>query len=249
MKSIIVLFLTSTILLSMDVSEIVRKSDEIRNIPKAFFERGHIVQYRNARKVDSMTLDVYAKEFDGGYKTLVKILSPKKDKNKLMLRDGNKMWIYDPSSKATAQMSPQQRLMGQSSSSDVMSANFVNDYKLKLMGIETVKNGEKKQREAYKIVMHAKSTSVSYSYVEYWVDKVNFRPIRAKFYSVGKDLLKTSYYRKFKDVLGKKRPTQVLIIDGVDGRKATTLDFSDARQEEISNSWFKKSYLPKFIGK
>lgn len=249
MKFITTLLLTTSLAFSMSVDEIVAKSDKIRNIGGSMYERGHIVEYKNARMVDSMTIDIYAKEYNDGFKTLVNILSPKKDKGKLILRSGNKMWLYDPNSKAIAQMSPQQRLMGQSSSADVMSANFSKDYRLKLIGIEHIKNGTKQLREAYKIEMKAKSTSVSYPIVEYWVDKENFRPILAKFYSSTKKLLKKSYYRKYKTVLGIMRPTQVLIIDGVDGGKATKLDFSYAKKIEISNTWFKKSYLPKFKGK
>jgi outer membrane lipoprotein-sorting protein len=249
MKYITLALLSSSILFAMNVEEIVQKSDNIRNMGTSMYERGHIVEYKNARKIDEMTIDIYAKEYKGGFKTLVRILSPKKDKNKLILRSGNKMWLFDPHSKATAQMSPQQRLMGQSSSSDVMSANFGKDYTLKLLGEERIKNGDKKMRTSYKVAMRAKSRSVSYPYVEYWVDKENYRPILAKFFSASKHLLKKSYYRKFKNVLGMMRPTQVLIIDGVDSRKATKLDFSNIQHKTINDSWFKKSYLPKFRGK
>ena len=249
MKLITLTLLSSALLFSMNVKEIVRKSDAIRNMGASIYERGQIVEYKNSRKVDSMTIDIYAKEYKNSFKTLVRILSPKKDKNKLILRSGNKMWLYDPHSKATAQMSPQQRLMGQSSSSDVMSANFSKDYSLKLMGETRVKNGDKQMRNAYKIAMRAKNRSVSYPYVEYWVDKENYRPILAKFFSSSKRLLKKSYYRRFKSVLGGVHPTQVLIIDGVDSRKATKLNFSHIRHKTINSSWFKKSYLPKFKGK
>lgn len=248
MKLLTTILLSSTLAFSINVQEIVQKSDAIRNVSGSMYERGHIVEYKNARKVDSMTIDIYAKAYGNGFKTLVKILSPKKDKGKLILRSGNKMWLYDPNSKATAQMSPQQRLMGQSSSADVMSANFAKDYRLTLVGVERVKNGVKQMRDAYKIVMRAKSTSVSYPIVEYWVDKENFRPILAKFYTSTKKLLKKSYYRKYKKVLGTMRPTQVLIIDGVDTRKATKLDFSHIKQKSLPSTWFKKSYLPKFKG-
>jgi len=249
MKLLTILTLCSSLAFSLSVQEIVQKSDNIRNVGGSMYERGHIVEYKNARKVDSMSIDIYAKEYGSGFKTLVQILSPKKDKGKLILRSGNKMWLYDPNSKATAQMSPQQRLMGQSSSADVMSANFAKDYSLKLVGTEHVKNGDKKMRESYKISMKAKSTSVSYPRVEYWVDKENFRPILAKFYSSSKKLLKKSYYRKYKNVLGIMRPTQVLIIDGVDKRKATKLDFSKVKKMSIPATWFKKAYLSKFKGR
>jgi len=227
-------------------TEIVQKSDEIRNPGSSFYQRGLISQYKNAKKVDSMLIDIYSKEVDSQFKTIVKIIKPKKDKNKLILRDANSMWLYDPNSKAIAQMSPQQRLMGQSSSADVMSANFSLDYALKLEAIESIKGGNRKMVECYKISMKAISEDVSYPYVDYWVEQKNFHPIKAMFYSQNRTLLKLSYYRKYKKVLGKMRPTQVLIIDGVDSSKATKMEFARAKEKFMPELWFHKEYLSKF---
>lgn len=247
MKILTILLATVTFLLaSPTAKEIVEKSDEIRNAGSSFYQKGLITEYKSAKKVDSMLISIYSKESAGQFKTIVRILKPKKDKNKLILRDGNSMWLYDPNSKAIAQMSPQQRLMGQSSSADVMSANFALDYKLKLEGRESIKDGSKKLRECYKISMEAISGDVSYPFVEYWVDVENFYPIFAKFYSSNRDLLKKSYYRKFKEVLGKIRPTQVLIFDGVDTSKATKMEFADTQKKELPDFWFNKEYLSKF---
>jgi len=247
MKILTTLLTTSTLLLaSPTAQEIVQKSDKIRNPSSSFYQKGLISEYKNAKKIDSMLISIYSKEASGQFKTIVRILKPKKDRDKLILREGNTMWLYDPHSKALAQISPQQRLMGQSSSSDVMSANFALDYDLKLDGMETIKDGSKKMRTCYKISMSAISDEVSYPFVEYWVDEENFYPIMAKFYSSNRDLLKKSYYRKFKKVLGKIRPTQVLIFDGVDMRKATKLEFADLKEKELPDFWFKKEYLSKF---
>ncbi len=247
MKILTTLLTTATLLLaSPTANEIVQKSDKIRNPSSSFYQKGLITEYKRAKKIDSMLISIYSKESDGQFKTIVRILKPKKDKDKLILRDGNSMWLYDPNSKALAQMSPQQRLMGQSSSADVMSANFAKDYKLKLEGTEHIKDGSKKQRECYKISMEAISDDVSYPFVEYWVDVENFYPISAKFYSANRDLLKKSYYRKFKEVLGQIRPTQVLIFDGVDTSKATKMEFADTKNKELPDFWFNKEYLSKF---
>lgn len=248
MKLLITILLTITSIYSQTLTakQIVEKSDKIRNPSNSFYEKGLITQFENAKKVDSMLISVYAKEINGQYKTLVKILKPKRDKDKVILRDGNSMWMYDPNSNAIAQISPQQRLMGQSSSSDVVSANFALDYKLTLEKEESIRGGDKKQVLCYKIKMKAVSNEVSYPFVEYWVAKNNFYPIHVKFYSSSKNLLKMSYYRKFKKVIDRVRPTEVLIFDGVDINKATKLNFSNAKHQDIPNFWFNKEYLSKF---
>jgi len=249
MKLITTILLTATTLFAQNITplEIVNNSDKIRNPSDSFYQKSLITEFQNAKKVDSMLISIYSKKAsDGQFKTLVKILKPKKDREKLMLREGNSMWMYDPNSKAIAQISPQQRLMGQSSTADVMSANFALDYNLKLEGVETIKGGNKKMIECYKIAMTAMSSDVSYPTVEYWVAKENFYPIHAKFYSDNGELLKKSYYRKFQEILGAVRPTEVLIFDGVDTNKATKLSFSDFAEKEILDFWFSKEYLPKF---
>ncbi len=248
MKVLIAILLSITTIYAQNLTpkQIVENSDKIRNISDSFYQKALISQYENAKKIDSMLISIYSKEFKGQYKTLVKILKPKRDKDKIILRDGNSMWMYDPNSKAIAQISPQQRLMGQSSSADVMSANFALDYKLTLEKIESIRGGDKKQILCYKISMEAISDDVSYPYVEYWVAKDNFYPIHAKFYSSNKSLLKMSYYRKFKKVIDKIRPTEVLIFDWVDINKATKLNFSESKYQDIPNFWFNKEYLEKF---
>lgn len=248
MKLLITILLAITTIYAQGLTpkQIVQNSDDIRNIGGAFYQKALITQYENAKKVDSMLISIYSKEFDGQFKTLVKILKPKRDMDKIILRDNNSMWMFDPNSKAIAQISPQQRLMGQSSSADVMSANFALDYELVLEKVETIRGGNKKQIECYKIQMSAKSADVSYPFVEYWVAVDNFYPIHAKFYSSNKDLLKMSYYRKFKKVIDKIRPTEVLIFDGVNVKKATKLNFSESKYQDIPNFWFNKEYLEKF---
>ena len=116
MKLITTILLTATTLFAQNITpiEIVNNSDKIRNPSDSFYQKSLITEFQNAKKAR-----------DGQFKTLVKILKPKKDREKLMLREGNSMWMYDPNSKAIAQISPQQRLMGQSSTADVMSANLL----------------------------------------------------------------------------------------------------------------------------
>lgn len=249
LKTLILRTVTTLMVQAITPLEIVQKSDNIRNPNDSFYQKGLITEFQNAQKVDSMLISIYSKKADDGqFKTLVKILKPKKDREKLILRNGNTMWMYDPNSKAIAQMSPQQRLMGQSSSADVMSANFALDYTLKLEGVESIKGGDKKMVECYKIAMTAIISEVSYPTVEYWVAKDTFYPIHAKFYSANGEVLKKSYYRKFQNILGAVRPTEVLIFDGVDTNKATKLSFSDFAEQEIPDFWFIKEYLSKFRG-
>jgi len=59
----------------------VNNSDKIRNPSDSFYQKSLITEFQNAKKVDSMLISIYSKKAtDGQFKTLVKILKPKKDK-------------------------------------------------------------------------------------------------------------------------------------------------------------------------
>ncbi len=250
MKKILLLLLWVSSLWSISAEEIIKKSDAVRNVSESFYQRCFITEYIHAKKRDTMLVSIYSKIEDnsGQYRTLVKMLAPKKDHNKLIMRDGDNLWFYDPNAKASIRISPQQRLLGQSSNGDVMSSNFALDYESTLLGEEAMIDGDKKSRNCYLLRLKAKSSNVSYPLVDYWVDKESFYPVRSKFYTATKKLLKDVYYRKFKDVLGVIRPTEVLIFDGFDKSKATKMQFANAKNMEIPDFWFRRDYLPKFLG-
>ena len=68
------------------------------------------------------------------------------------------MWFYDPSSKASVRISPQQRLMGQASDGDVVTANFAKDYTAKLLGEETLQDADRQNRDCWHLDLKAATT-------------------------------------------------------------------------------------------
>src|SRR5262245_61774093 len=88
--------------------EILAASDAVRNPGNPFALTVTLVEYRNARQTDGNTLRVYSKADDksGQYRSLVRFAAPPRDANKLMLKVGNDIWFYDPSSKASIRLSP-----------------------------------------------------------------------------------------------------------------------------------------------
>ncbi|MFT2588609.1 outer membrane lipoprotein-sorting protein, partial [Escherichia coli] len=59
-------------------------------------------------------------------------------------------------------------------------------------------------------------------------------------------LLKTAYYRRYQDIMGGQRPTETLIIDGIDTQLVTRMLYSDFTPREIPESWYQRDYLPRF---
>jgi outer membrane lipoprotein-sorting protein len=228
--------------------EILAASDAVRNPGKPFSLTVALVEYKGGRQTDGNTLAVYSKAAAGSgqYRSLIQFIAPARDANKLMLKNGNDLWFYDPSSKASVRISPQQRLLGQAANGDVVTVDLAKDYRASLLGEEDVQDGERRMRHCYKLALAAAAPDVTYDHIEMWIDTSNSRPVKGRFYTESGQLLKTAYYRRYAMQLGGERPTETVIIDGLDPAWVTVMRYSDYRWREIPESWLQRDYLPRF---
>jgi outer membrane lipoprotein-sorting protein len=227
--------------------DIVEAADRARNPQKPFHMTLTLVDYERARARDRVVLAVYAKIDDGTrqFRNLVRYVDPSRDAGKLVLLDASKMWFYDPASKTSVRISPQQRLTGQASNGDVLTVNLARDYTAKLVGEETIKDADKQDRKAWHLDLTAATGDAIYNRLEYWVEQGTYHAIKGKFYSDSGRLLKIAYYRKFADVLGTTRPTETVIIDAVDANLVTTVTAMEFAERDIPDAWFQRDYLPR----
>lgn len=231
-----------------DAGDVLRASDAVRNPGRPYRIKVTLTEFEDGKQVDTSTLITYSREQDGSsqFASLVSFLLPARDAGKLMLRNGDDMWFFDPSTKASVRLSPQQRLMGQASNGDVMTVNLAKDYTARMLMEEEVSDGERRMRKAYKLGLSAATSSATYATVEYWVDAENNRPIKGRFFAESGRLLKTVYFRRYQTQLGRERPTETVIIDGLSPRSVTLMRFSDYATPTIPQAWFHRDYLPRF---
>lgn len=228
--------------------EILAASDAVRNPTRSFAVTVALLEYRSAKQTDNNTLKVYSKADPSGgqYRSLIRFLAPQRDANKLMLKNGNDLWFYDPASQASIRLSPQQRVLGQASNGDVVTVNLAKDYKAELLGEEELADGERVMRRCHRLRLSASAPDVTYHRVEMWVDTTSSRPVKAHFFAESGHLLKTAYYRKFQQQLGRERPTEVVIIDGLDTSWVTVMRYSDYAWRDVPDAWLQRDYLPRF---
>ncbi len=227
---------------------ILAASDAIRNPDKPFGLTVTLVEYRTGKQTDSNTLNVYSKaDAKGGqFRSLIRFVAPARDANKLMLKSGNDLWFFDPASKASIRLSPQQRLLGQAANGDVVTINLAKDYQAKLEGEEDIADGDHKTRHCYKLALAGVAEDVTYHHIEMWIDATNNRPVKGRFYTESGQLLKTAYYRRYQPQLNVERPTETVIIDGLDPNWVTVMRFSDYAWREVPEAWLQRDYLPRF---
>lgn len=227
--------------------EILTATDAIRNPGRPFSVTVTLTEFQAGKQVDTSTLVSYSRtEKNGQFASLIRFLQPARDTGKLMLKNGNDLWFYDPTSKASVRLSSQQRLLGQASNGDVATVNFAKDYRVKLAGEEQITDGERRNRNAYKLALTAAVPDATYATIEMWVDVENNRPLKARFFSESSRLLKTAYYRRFQPQLGAERPTETVIIDGINPQSVTIMRFSEFVARDIPDTWLQRDYLPRF---
>lgn len=231
-----------------DPQAILAASDAVRNPGQPFRVIVTLTEFDKGVQVETSTLQSYSRtlEANGQFASLIRFVQPARDTGKLMLKNGNDMWFFDPGSNASVRLSPQQRLMGQASNGDVVTVNFAKDYKASLADEETIQDGERRTRKTYKLRLEAAAAEVTYAAIDLWVDTENNWPLKARFYAESGRLLKTVYYRRFQNQLGGQRPTETVIIDGLNPQSVTILRLTDYTARNIPVTWFQRDFLPRF---
>ena len=238
----------SLALAAPDAQELLTTTDAIRNPGRPFAVKVTLTEFEAGKQVDTSTLMSYSRpaEAGGQFTTLLSFVEPTRDAGKLLLREGNDLWFYDPGTKASIRISPQQRLMGQAANGDVVTVNLAKDYEATLKAEEEVMDGERRTRRAYKLGLTARSPGATYAAVELWVDAENNRPLRARFFAESGRLLKTAFFRRYQQQLGRERPTETVIIDGLNPQSVTLMRFTDFATPNLPAKWFQRDNLSRF---
>ena len=119
-------------------------------------------------------------------------------------------------------------------------SNFTGDYTPTILRTDII-DGEK-----YSVLeLTAVDRSVTYNRVIYWVNQSNSRPHRAEFYSLSNRLLKTCRYENFQQLLGKMRPTRLIMEDALRKDEESVLEYSAMQLRDLPDKIFTKDYLNK----
>jgi hypothetical protein len=228
--------------------QILAASDVVRNPDFSFGITNALVEYRGGKQTDASTLAVYSKAdpASGQFRSLIRYIAPARDAGKLILFSGKDLWFFDPASAASVRMSPQQRLLGQASNGDVVTVNFARDYRATEAADDDTNDGDRKPRHCHRLTLVAGTPDATYERIDMWIEQGSYHPVKARFYSESGKLLKSAYYRRYQDQLGTQRPTETVIIDGLDPGWVTVMRFSDWTRREVPEAWLQREYLPRF---
>lgn len=216
---------------------ILGKADEIRFPSDGFQVDINITSTAPEQDTDHRKYRVLSK---GNDSTVVMILEPASERGQIMLMKGRDLWVFMPAVSQPIRLGLAQRLTGQVANGDLARANFTGDYTPSLLRTEDIK-GE----QQYVLELTAIDRSVTYHRVLLWVNKSNYRPRKAQFYSVSNRLLKTCTYENFKEMAGRVRPTRLVMEDALKSDHESVLEYQAMRLRDLPDKVFSKDYLKK----
>jgi outer membrane lipoprotein-sorting protein len=216
---------------------IVEEADRIRFPAEGFQVDVAIVTTGKDKEPDERKYRVLSK---GNENTIVMVTEPASEKGQIMLMKGHDLWIFLPNVSQPVRLSLSQRLTGQVANGDLARANFAGDYNPRILRTETIDG------DSYNVLeLQAVDRSVTYQRVLYWVRESNSAPHKSEFYSASNRLLKTCVYEKFEKVLGKLRPTRLVMDDALRAGEQSVLDYGGMKLRDLPDKLFTKDYLKK----
>ena len=210
MKKLIMLlplcFLTSVA--AQDGNEILKRVEDNMSSDNRVFESSMIIHgTRMSRTISSRTYAV------GDKKSFTEYLSPAREQGTKMLKLENQLWIYNPSTDRTIQISGhmlRQSVMGSDLSyEDMMDDRKISEiYNAILSGRETIEG-----RETWIMDLTAKVDNAAYYKCKMWIDTERYIPLREELFARSGELLKRTTLSDVKQISGRWFPMKVVYKD------------------------------------
>ncbi|MDZ7385708.1 MAG: outer membrane lipoprotein-sorting protein [candidate division KSB1 bacterium] len=149
----------------------------------------------------------------GTEKSFTEYLAPPREKGTKMLKIGDRLWMYSPSTDRTIQIAGhmlRQSVMG----SDLSYEDMLEDpklshlYRAEVTGSEVVDG-----RDCWVVALVATSEKVAYHSRKMWVDKERMVPLRAELFARGGKLLKRMELRDVRRLQGRWFPMRIWFKD------------------------------------
>ncbi len=219
---------SSALAAEVDVDEILKKADNIRNPAESFFMRVEVADTgADARSVFEVST--------GGHdKTFIRTLEPARDKWHNLLMLGDDMWAYIPNMKRSVRVSMNQKLSGQSANGDISRMRWYGDYSAKM---------EKQTDKEWILALSASRKGLTYDRILAKVDKATGRPVSAEYQTMAGKALKRATFGGYKMDAGAVRPHEILIQDAIRSKEVSTIRILQMQVKNFSASTFSQAAL------
>ncbi len=222
---------------SVSAAQIVARADRIRFPQRGFQVNVRIISTSPGYAPQERDYQILSK---GNDRTLVMTTAPAIDRGQILLMRGHDLWVFMPHVSQPIRLPLSQRLTGQVANGDLARANFTGDYTPKLVRTQVIDG-----QPYYVLDLTAVRPSVTYHRVMYWVNKNNYRPYKAEFYTLSGQKLKICHYEDYRPMAGAVRPTKLLMQDALRKNQQSVMTYSEMRLRNLPDKYFDKDYLKK----
>ena len=227
---IVTLIIPSPSLQAQDLSgeEILKKVDRNMSSRNRVYHSKMVIHgRRGSRTVESKTWA------EGENKAFTEYLAPAREKGTKMLKLGDRLWMYSPSTDRTIHISGhmlRQSLMGSDLSYEDMMEDpkLTNHYDATVTGSENVEG-----RRCWVLDLTAKTKDVTYYRRKIWVDRSRNIPLKEELYAKRGKLLKRMELSDFNQIQGRWFPNRIIFKDMLKKGKGTEFIFANIQFDQI----------------
>ena len=182
----------------------------------------------------------------GTDKAFTEYLSPPREKGTKMLKLGDGLWIYSPSTDRTIKIAGhmlRRSMMG----SDISYEDYMEDPNLSnIYNVEIIKEENINERDCYVLELSAKEEGLSYHSRKMWVDKERYLPLKEERFAKSGKLLKIYVINEVFKVQERWYPKRAVFKDALSSGKGTeSIIESIEFNVEIPDHIFSKASLRK----
>lgn len=218
-----------------DANAIVRKADAIRAPLGSYVFDATVVSFEGETQKSENQYRVSVKDLD---RSLLEFTAPASEKGKSMLMLKDDIWVFLPRVNKPVRVPLKNRLLGEVAIGDMTRTNFSHDYDATFAGEETVGG-----KRALVFDLAAKSPRKPYARIRYWVEKDNYFPIQAEYFTASGRSLKTILFEDFESAAGNTRPMKAVFTDSINKNKKTVLTFQNMTLKELPDRMFSKEAM------
>ena len=221
-----------------DAMEIIAEVDKIISMIDIKSEQMMTI-YRKDGSTRQYKLNIMT---DGGDKSFAEIIEPAREQGTQMLRSGEIVWRYLPNMKKAIRISGGQSFMGSDVKDiDILRLNLAEDYISRIV---------QDSHGTYILELKGKNSRLVYAKSKLWVKKKDFQPIKQEYFSHSGKLVKTVFYKDYRDFEGVKRPAILEMQSTSFPERKTTLKLiSYKKGVKNSANIFHRSNLGRLVPK
>jgi len=240
-KLIVIVWLLTLSLFAQTSSQIIQKVEDNLNGKTAFMKFTMVV--KTSRYERKMEMESWSQ---GRKKSFIKVTYPKKDRGITFLKINNQMWQYVPKIEKTIKIPSSMMLqswMGSDFSNDDLAkeSSILEDYEHKLID---------QNASTYSIELYPKEdAAVVWGKIRMIISKEYFLPLSAHYYDEDNQLIRTLYYKEFKQLSDRIYPTRwEMTPQTEDRRDHMTIVIVESAEfdKEIDASYFTKRALKRY---